>query len=80
MNKKLKVRFVEVDADLYKIIETETKYTAFVLLNNGDLKEVNPGRIMAVGIPVSEEEFLKAQKAAKPKKPKASPPSFRNKP
>lgn len=65
MTKKLKEKFCEADDRFYKIIETDTAYKAFVLQDDGDLKEVNPGRIMAVGAPISEMDFLKAQVAAK---------------
>lgn len=61
MTKNLKERFCEVDDHLYKIVETDTSYRSFVLNDSGDLEEVNPGRVLAVGIPVSEGDFLKAR-------------------
>ena len=77
MTKNLKEKFCEADDRLYKIVETDTAYKAFVLQDDGDLKEVNPGRIMAVGTPVSEMEFLKAQAAAKSRGVKLPSQPFR---
>jgi hypothetical protein len=77
MTKRLKEKFCEADDRLYKIVETETAYKAFVLQDDGGLKEVSPGRIMAVGTPISETEFLKAQTAAKSRGVKLPFQSFR---
>ena len=65
--KHLRQYFCEVDDNLYKIVETDTDYEAFVLKNDGSLKAINPGRILAEGKPIPKEEFLREQTAMKQK-------------
>lgn len=65
--KTLRHHFCEVDDNLYKIVETDAAYEVFVLQDDGSLKAINPGRILAEGKPISKEEFLSEQTAMQQK-------------
>ena len=59
------ISYYEVDDILYKVVETENGYDAYVLCKGAQLKSVNAGRIMAVGIPVTEQRFNDAVRLLK---------------
>lgn len=54
---KVREFYCNVDDALYKVVENDDSFQAFVLQSDGQLREVNPGRILANGVPVEEEEF-----------------------
>lgn len=63
MDKSLKETFLEVDSNLFKVVETEKERKAFALRDDGSLKEVGPGYVMAVGTPILKSEFVDTQEA-----------------
>lgn len=62
MTEKHTDSYFEIDESMYLVRETDEDGKAFVLTDRGRLREVSSGYVMAMGSPISKEDFCKEVK------------------